>query len=113
MVDREQVITDRSRVVPTKTRAALAGLRYYAPTDGRLRPFAAAALGIFDDVGIRIGNAGEGPGFGGQAGFGVDAFLTRRLSLSGQFAFDAAAGRESHMDIRFAAGWNFGGVRRR
>jgi hypothetical protein len=113
VIDRETVVTDRSRVFVGTTRAALAGVRYYAPTDGRLRPFAMAGVGVFDDVGIQIGGAGKGPGFGGQAGFGVDVFLGRRFSLTGHFAFDAAAARESHMDIRFAAGWNFGGVKRR
>jgi hypothetical protein len=113
VVDREQIFAGRSGVFVGVTRGAVFGMRYYPPTSGTLRPFAAAGLGVFDDVGVKVGAVGKGPGFGGQAGFGLDIYLRRRFSVTGQFTFDAASGRESHMDVRFSAGWNFGGVGRR
>jgi hypothetical protein len=46
---------------------------------------------------------------GGQAGFGGDLLLGRRIVLSGQAVFDAVSGRNTRFDLRFGVGWGFGG----
>jgi hypothetical protein len=110
VVDRGSIATTTERLFVGSVRGGLVGGRYYPPASGSLRPFAMASLGLFDDVGIHLGPA-PGLGFGGQAGFGGDLLLGRRIVVSGQAIFSAASGsgRNSRFDLRLGAGWAFGG----
>lgn len=110
MVDYGGKVLDlRTSVFVGSTRGGLVGGRYYPDVRGSLRPFATASAGLFEDVGIKVGAAGKGLGVGGQAGFGADLYLGRRLSVSGQGVFGVVSGRKSQFDLRLAGGWNFGG----
>lgn len=95
------------------TRGGLLGARYYVPTRGTLRPFAMANVGLFDDVGIKVGSLNRGLAVGGQAGFGADVHVWRRMTLSMHATFGAVSGRRSEFDLRLGGGWNWGGPPRR
>jgi Caspase domain len=105
--------TSREGTFVGSIRGVLFGGRYYPRLSGRLRPYAMASVGVFDNVGIKVSLLqNTRTGLGTVVGGGADMYLGRRLSLSARAALNAVSGRESHLDVTFGAGWNFGGRRR-
>jgi len=95
------------------TRGFLLGGRYYPRLKGRLRPFALASVGIYDDSGIDTGFAPDrGLEPGGSVGLGGDLLLGRNLALSVHGLLNAVSGHESHLDLRVGLGFHWGGPKR-
>jgi hypothetical protein len=113
MLERGLIVdTDSQGTFAGSVRGVVFGGRYYPRLRGRVRLYATASLGVFDDVGIDVDSAARGAGLGTVVGGGVDVFLGRHLTFSAKGALNAVADRESHLDITYGLGWTFGGGRR-
>jgi hypothetical protein len=102
--------TDRT----SGTFAFLAGARYYPPLSGIVRPFAAAAIGPFDEFNVVDGVTGSAGGstgthFGGTVGGGVDVFFGPHFTLGLDGRAVLVTDRSSHFGVTVTFGWIWGG----
>jgi hypothetical protein len=109
---------DRTFVYGTSDRTVQAGVLYYPPFRGRVRPHVGAALGRFDVrqngstftefFGIVQERPNHAPELGVGLGVGLDVYLGRKLSLSVD-SQASLAGDSTDVSTWVSLGWTFGG----
>jgi len=96
------------------TFAFLAGARYYPPLSGIVRPYAAAAIGPFDEFNVVDGVTGStggttGTHFGTTLGGGVDMLFGSHFTLGLDGRVALVTDRSTHFGLTVTLGWTWGG----